>query len=66
MTEFIHKAIDFLTDPSGVGLPILIGSGLAVILYLMKYTTKEWKKTENKQEDKKEKYKGISAPFKPF
>lgn len=64
--EIINNAIDFLTDPSGLGLPILIAFGLGAILYMMKYTTKEWRKIDKKQEASQEKYRDISKPFKPF
>lgn len=64
--EIMNNIIDFITDPSGLGLPIFIAVGLGVILYMMKYTTKEWRKIDKKQEVSKEKYRDISKPFKPF
>lgn len=64
--EFLKKVIDFLTDPSGLGFPLLIATGLGAILYLMKYSTKEWRKEEKKMKEQETKFKGPTFPFKPF
>lgn len=64
--ESATDIIDFLTDPSGLGFPMLIAAGLGLILYLMHVTTKEWKKTDTKTENKKDKYKDTNIPYKPF
>lgn len=63
---FLDKVIKFLTDSSGLGFVFLIAAGLGVILYLMKYTTKEWKKEDQRQKEQESKYKGPSFPYKPF
>ncbi|MFA6098662.1 MAG: hypothetical protein WCV50_02715 [Patescibacteria group bacterium] len=63
--EWFKELINFLTDPSGIGFPMLIAAGLGVILYLMSITTKGWQASEKKiskeQSEAEKKY-----PFKPF
>lgn len=62
----IETLFDAATDPQGAGLPMVIGGGLAMILYLMNTTTKEWKKTEDKIAETKESQRKTGYPFKPF
>ena len=64
--DFVQKVIEFLTDTEGYGFPILIGAGLGVILYLMRYTTKEQKRADEKIERKKDEYDYRKLPYKPF
>jgi len=64
--NILEKAIKFLTDSSGPGFVFLMAGGLGAILYLMKYTTKEWKKEDERQKEEASKYKGPSFPYKPF
>lgn len=62
----LDDLITAATDPQGVGLPIVIGLGLGMILYLMRSSTKEWKASDEKVEEGKEKQKKVGYPFKPF
>lgn len=64
--DFIPDIVDFLTDPSGTGFPLLIAGGLGLIMYLMNFTTKEQKKADEAIEGKKDKYRDTDIPFKPF
>lgn len=64
--DFIPEAIEYLTDPDGIGFPLLIGAGLGIILYLMNFTSKEEKKADLKIEERKERFKGPNLPYKPF
>lgn len=63
---FLQPAIDFLTNPTGIGFPILIGAGLGIILYLMKITTKDWRKEDTKLAEQKQVLRGRNYPTKPF
>ena len=64
--DFLNEAVEYLTDPDGTGFPILISGGLGLILYLMRFTTKEQKKADETLEGKKERYHDTNIPFKPF
>ncbi|MFA5135667.1 MAG: hypothetical protein WC505_07845 [Patescibacteria group bacterium] len=64
--DFLPKTIEFLTDPNGIGFPLLIGAGLGVILYLMHFTTKEQKAADEEIEEKKDRFKGPNLPYEPF
>ena len=64
--EAFSEAIYFLTNPDGLGFPILIGSGLGMVLYLMNKTAKEQKKADQKIEEKKDNYSHTIYPHKPF
>jgi len=64
--DFLYDAVDYLTDPNGTGFPMLIAGGLGLILYLMHFTTKEQKKSDQSLESKKDKYRDTDIPFKPF
>ena len=64
--EVITETIIFLTDPDGIGFPILIGSGLGIILYLMHVTKKEEKQADKEIDEHKDQYQGPSLPYKPF
>jgi len=64
--ESITDLIDFLTDPTGIGFPMLIAAALGFILYLMHIFAKDWEKTQAKTEKKKDRYRDTDTPFKPF
>ncbi len=66
--DFINEIIDFLVDPNGIGFPILIGTGLGAILYLMNYATKaNTKATEHAEKNKvDDRYNNKNLPYKPF
>ena len=64
--DLFYEAIYFLTNPDGLGFPILIGSGLGMVLYLMNYSGKEWKKADKKIEDNQDNYGKTIYPHKPF
>ena len=64
--EFLANIIDFLTNPNGLGFPILIATGLGTILYMMNYSGKQWKKADRNVEDKKDSINRINYPHKPF
>lgn len=64
--EFFESTIDFLTDPNGLGFPMLIATGLGAILYMMNYSDKQWKKADRNVEDKKDSINRINYPQKPF
>ncbi|MFH1207582.1 MAG: hypothetical protein V1668_03165 [Patescibacteria group bacterium] len=66
MGEFIQTAIDWVTDPGGLGFPILIGVGLGAIVYMMNKQTKSWRKADTKVEKKKDALRNYETPFKPF
>ncbi|MFA5051692.1 MAG: hypothetical protein WC544_01355 [Patescibacteria group bacterium] len=66
MGEYIQTALDWLTNPDGLGFPILIGSGLGIIVYMMNKQTKSWKRTDLKVEQKKENVRRYETPYKPF
>lgn len=62
----INNVIAFLTNPQGIGFPILIGGGLAIILFLMNKTSKGWQKADSKIEKNKDAYRKNNLPLKPF
>lgn len=64
--DFYINAIQYLTDPNGLGFPILIATGLGTILYLMNYTDKSWKKADRNVADQKDSINKINYPQKPF
>jgi len=64
--EYIENAINYFTDPDGLGFPILIASGLGAILYLMNYVGKADAKASRQVEDKKDSINRINFPQKPF
>ena len=64
--SYLNNAIDFLTNPNGLGFPILIGGGLILILVLMKYSTKSNIRAAKKISATEEKLKNKNLPFKPF
>lgn len=64
--DLFYEAVNFLTNPDGLGFPILIGSGLGMVLYLMNYSSKESKKADQKIDEKKETYGKTIYPHKPF
>lgn len=66
MGEYVKTALDWITNPSGLGFPILIGAGLGVIVFMMNKQTKSWKKTDMKVEEKKESARRYETPYKPF
>lgn len=66
MNETIRSFLDSLTDPHGVGLPILIGAGLAVILFLMNSATKSWGKADAHLKQTTGDKAKSNLPYKPF
>jgi len=64
--DFFHEIFDYLTDPGGLGFPMLICGGLFIILWLMKKTSKGWKKVDTKIEKKKEDRDNFNIPYKPL
>ena len=66
--DFLDDIFNYVTDPSGMGFPILIDAGLGIILYLMHFTTKEEKKAQASIDQKKDydKYNNRNIPYKPF
>ena len=64
--EKITELFNLLTDPNGVGFPILIGAGLGIILYLMNYTGKEWQKSDARIKESKDTNTRIGFPHQPF
>lgn len=66
--DVIEGIFDYITEPGGMGFPILIGVGLGIILYLMHFTTKEEKKAQDSIDKKKDydKYNNRNIPYKPF
>jgi hypothetical protein len=65
MTYF-QDAFSYLTDPGGLGFPILISSGLFIVIWLMNKSTKGWKKTDTIIEKKREDRNTYGTPFKPL
>lgn len=66
MGEYVKTALDWITNPGGLGFPVLIGVGLGVIVYMMNKQTKSWKKEDMKVEQKKENIRRYETPYKPF
>ncbi len=66
MAEYIQTALDWITNPSGLGFPVLIGAGLGVIVFMMNKQTKSWKKADTKIEKKKDTLRNFETPYKPF
>lgn len=68
LQNFLDDTTAFLTDPNGIGFPILIAVGLGIILYLIHFTTKEEKKAQISIDQSKDydKYNNRKMPFKPF
>ncbi len=64
--NLFYEAISFLTNPDGLGFPILIGSGLGMVLYLMNQTDKDLKKADKKIKENQDNYGKIIYPHKPF
>ncbi len=67
--DIVELLIDFLTDPQRLGFPLLIISGLGAILYLMNYSSKEWKRQDTKKQQQSSRDKSYykdKYPFKPF
>jgi hypothetical protein len=64
--DFIKNIFDYLTDPHGLGFPLLISAGLFIIIWLMNRTSKGWKKLDTKFEQKKEGRDTFGTPFKPL
>lgn len=66
IVDFFHKTIDFFTNPSSIGFAILIAAGLGIILYLMKYVSKQDAFEEKTKADNDSKTSGRNFPLKPF
>jgi len=64
--DFFTTTVQFLTDPRGIGFPLLLIASLGVVLYLMNYTTKQDKKSMESIEKKKEGKEDMHIPHKPF
>lgn len=64
--DFLENIFNYLTDPSGLGFPMLISAGLLVILWLMNKTSKGWKKADTKIQENKESVRKTNLPYKPF
>jgi len=61
---WLQNAIDFLTDSSGLGFPILMAAGLLIILWLMHQATKPPRPPVIKPPKPGDRYK--NTPYKPF
>lgn len=64
--DTVRNIYDYLTDPSGLGFPLLISVGLFIIIWMMNKTTKGWKKTDTVIEKKKDDRNNFGTPFKPL
>lgn len=64
--DFFESTISYFTDPNGLGFPILIATGLGVILYMMNASNKSWEKADRNVEEKKDSINKINYPQKPF
>jgi hypothetical protein len=64
--DTISQIYGYLTDPRGLGFPLLISAGLFLIIWLMNKTSKGWKKTDITIEKKKEDRNNFGTPFKPL
>ena len=66
IVDSFHKTIDFFTDSSSIGFAILIAAGLGIILYMMKYVSKQDAFEEKTKTDNDSKKGGKNFPLKPF
>jgi hypothetical protein len=64
--DWLKDIFDYLTDPSGLGFPLLISVGLFIIIWLMNKTSKGWKKVDTKIEQKKDNWRDTNLPYKPL
>lgn len=62
----LETALDWATNPEGMGLPIVIGAGLGMILYFMRTTEKGQRASDKKIEEHKDYQRKYTFPDKPF